>query len=328
MRFVPRRVLLSVLAFTLFSLPASAKVVQRLVGDPADVTPALSGPAVLMEGGAADSVPAIQAMIDAVRGCTGCATTLDVVILDAYGTNDYPDFMPALNGVNSVQSFTTSRRDESYLPEIVDAVRNAEIVFFDGGDQCNYVTQFMGTPIDDAVKSVYARGGAVGGVSAGMAIMGGIVFDACSKSVTSAGALSNPYHGGITFTYGFFGFNDLTNAITDTHFSARDRMGRLMTYLARQIADGVTTSAVGIGGNEGSGILLGSNGVATVYGADAYFVLADHAPELCAPKKPLTYSNFKVWKVSPGGSFDLRNLPTTGFTSISVTGGVLSASPY
>lgn len=327
--FVRSRVVFAVLAFTLSSFPASAKVVQRLVGNPADVNPALSGPAVLLEGGGSDSLEAIQAMIDAVRGCTGsCATTVDVVILDAYGTNDYPDFMPSLNGVDSVQSFTTSRREESSLPEIVDAITNAEIVFFDGGDQCNYVTQFMGTPVDTAVKSVYARGGAVGGVSAGMAIMGSVIFDACQKTVTSSVALRDPYARAITFTYGFFAFADLTDTLADTHFDENDRLGRTMAFIARQIADGVSTSALSIGGEAGSGILVDKNGIATVYGADAHFVLADHVPEVCVARQPLTYSGFKVWKVSPGGSFNLRNRPTSGFTSISVTDGVLAPYAY
>lgn len=327
MSVVPRAVLL--LAVLLAATPAAAKVTRVLTGNAADVNPTLAGPVIILEGGAADSIPAIQAMIDQVRGCTGCDTKIDIVILDAYGTNDYTQFMPSLNGVDSVESFTTTRRDESYLPEIVSAVANAEIVFFDGGDQCNYVTQFKGTPVDDAVKSVYARGGAVGGVSAGMAIMGNYVFDACQKTVNSRQALGDPYQHAITFTYNWYSWNDFGGTITDTHFSAQDRMGRTMTFLARQIADGVTTSALSIAGNEGSGIVVGPNGVATVYGADAFFVLADHAPEVCVPKTPLTYSNFKVWKVSPGGSFDLRNRPTTGFTSLSVNAGVLSSTnPY
>jgi cyanophycinase-like exopeptidase len=60
----------------------------------------------------------------------------------------------------------------------------------------------------------------------------------------------------------------------------------------------------------------------------AYFVLGDHLPEVCRAKTPLTFSNFKIWKVPAGGTFDLRNRPTTGYYLRSVTNGVLSANPY
>ena len=38
---------------------------------------------------------------------------------------------------------------------------------------------------------------------------------------------------------------------------------------------------------------------------------------------PLTYSNYKIWKVPTGGTFDLKNRPTTGYYLRSVTNGVI-----
>ena len=37
---------------------------------------------------------------------------------------------------------------------------------------------------------------------------------------------------------------------------------------------------------------------------------------------------YKLWRVQPGGTFDLRNRPTTGYYTVSVTDGVLSGNPY
>jgi cyanophycinase-like exopeptidase len=76
-------------------------------------------------------------------------------------------------------------------------------------------------------------------------------------------------------------------------------------------------------------VVVDKNGLATVMGdGPAYFVLADHAPEVCQPGVPLTYSNFKIWKVPAGGTFDLKNRPTTGYYLRSVTNGVINADPY
>ena len=43
---------------------------------------------------------------------------------------------------------------------------------------------------------------------------------------------------------------------------------------------------------------------------------------------PLTYSNYKIWKVLTGGTFDLRNRPATGYYLRSVNNGVIDANPY
>ena len=59
-------------------------------------------------------------------------------------------------------------------------VQRAEIVFFAGGDQCNYVRLIKGTALEAAVEAVHARGGGVGGTSAGEAIQGEIVYDSCT----------------------------------------------------------------------------------------------------------------------------------------------------
>ena len=57
-------------------------------------------------------------------------------------------------------------------------------------------------------------------------------------------------------------------------------------------------------------------------------VLGDHAPEVCQAGTPLTYSNFKIWKVPSGGTFNLQSRPTTGYYLRSVTNGVISSNPY
>lgn len=308
---------------------AQAKVTRYLTGNAGDVSPTLFGPAHDFGGGGTDVDPAIQWMIDAVRGCSACSAKVDVVILRATGSNGYNASIYAMNGVDSVETLVITKRSDADTTAVETTVRNAEVVFFAGGDQCDYVTLFKGTKVETAVESVYARGGGVGGTSAGLAIQGDYVYDACTGSALSSDALGDPYHRSISFTYDFFLWANLDRTLTDSHFVTRDRMGRLMSYLARQIKDGVTTSALGIGVNEVTSVVVDANGLARVMGdGPAYFVLADHVPEVCAARTPLTYSNFKIWKVASGGTFDLQSRPTTGYTTRSVTNGVISSNPY
>ena len=272
---------------------------------------------------------ALQWIIDQVRGCTSCATKVDVVILRSSGSNGYNDYIYAMNGVDSVETLVITSAKDSNTAAVEATVRNAEVVFFAGGDQCDYVKNFKGTRVETAVESVYARGGGVGGTSAGAAIQGEFTYDACSGSSVSSQALLDPYRRDITFTYDFFNWAHMERVITDQHFVARDRMGRTLVFLARQIRDGRAASALSVAINEATSVVVNRQGLATVMGdGPAYFILADHQPEVCEPRTPLTYSNYKIWKVPAGGTFDLANRPTTGFYFVSVNNGALSGDPY
>lgn len=319
---------LLLLVFTL-AVPAQAKVTRYLTGNAGDIVVSLAGPAHDLGGGSTDVDAAIQWMIDQVRGCTSCSTKVDVVILRSSGSNGYNDYIYAMNGVDSVETLVITSARDSNTAAVEDTVRKAEVVFFAGGDQCNYVNYFKGTRVETAVESVYARGGGVGGTSAGTAILGQFVYDGCGGSAVSADALANPYHRTITFTYDFFNFANFQGTITDSHFVPRDRMGRTMAFIARQIKDGKASSALGVAVNEVTSVVVDRNGLATVMGdGPAYFVLGDHMPEVCQSGTPLTFSNYKIWKVPSGGTFDLRTRPTSGYYLRSVSNGVISSNPY
>ena len=309
--------------------PAEAKVTRYLTGNAADVSPVLAGPAHDLGGGGTDVDAALQWIIDQVRGCTSCSTKVDVVILRVTGSNGYNDYIYAMNGVDSVETIVMTRAADANTTAVETTIKNAEVVFYAGGDQCNYTTLFKGTKVETATEFVYAKGGGVGGTSAGLAIQGDFTYNACTGSILSSEALANPYHRYATFTYDFFKWANLANTITDSHFVARDRMGRLMSFLARQIKDGKAATALGIAVDEATSVVVDRNGMATVLGSGtAYFVLADHMPEVCLSGTPLTHSNYKIWKVNPNGTFDLKNRPVTGYYTRSVNNGVISANPY
>jgi len=328
------RLLLAVLIVVAAAAPAAAKVTRYVTGNPADVTPAVHGPAHDLGGGGTDVDEALQWLIDQARGCANCATKVDVVVLRSSGADGYNDYIYAMNGVDSVETLVITSAKDANTAAVETTVRNAEMVFFAGGDQCDYVSYFKGTRVETAVESVYARGGGVGGTSAGLAIMGEFIYDGCTGSVTSAQALDNPYHHEITFTYGFFSFAHLEDLITDSHLVTRDRMGRTLVFLARQIQDGHAQSAWDLAINERTSVVVDARGRATVIGVGpAYLVYADHAVgtypgEICVRATPLTYFGYKIWRFQPGDSFDLSRRPTKGYYTVDVVGGVLSSNPY
>jgi cyanophycinase len=309
---------------------AQAKVTRYLTGNGTDVAPALAGPAHDFGGGGTDVDAALQWIIDQVRGCPSCATKIDVVILRSSGSNGYNDYIYAMNGVDSVETLVITSAKDSNTAAVETTVRNAEVVFFAGGDQCDYVKYFKGTRVETATESVYARGGGVGGTSAGEAIQGEFVYDGCdTDGATSEQALANPYDPTVRFTYDFFQWRYMRGVVTDQHVVARKRLGRTLVFVARQLKDRKAREVLAVAVNEKTSVVVDRRGLARVVGeGPAYFILGDHAPEVCEPRTPLTYSNYKVWKLAPGSSFDLARRPRTGFTLVSVREGHPSDNLY
>ncbi|HEY0171218.1 MAG TPA: hypothetical protein VGB98_09350 [Pyrinomonadaceae bacterium] len=324
--------LLALTALAFFTGRAEAKETRFLTGDAADVKPGkLRGPAYHLQGGGTDVGAAFQWLIDRVRGCEGdCGVKLDVVVLRSSGGDGYNEYLFKMKGVDSVETLVVKDRADSDGAAVRDTVRNAEVVFFAGGDQCNYVKYFKGTEVERAVENVHARGGGVGGTSAGLAIMGDVAYDACSGgSAKSTQSLANPYDADLTFTEDFFDWPPLRGIITDTHFVERDRMGRLLAFIARQLADGKHKTFTGLAVERETSVVADARGAARVMGkGPVYVVLGDHRPEVCAPGVPLTYLNYKVRKIPSGEAFDLQLRPPDGFYRVSVVGGKITSNPY
>jgi cyanophycinase-like exopeptidase len=186
----------------------------------------------------------------------GLRSELDVVVLRASGANGYNEPIFAMNGVDSVETLVVTSAADANRPDVVETVWRAEVIFFAGGDPCDYVRYFKGTRLKAAVDAVEARGGGIGGTSAGLAIQGDYVYDACAGSADSRSALGNPYASVVRFTYDFFAWKPLGRVITAGHFVARDRMGRLMAFVARQIRDSVASDVLGIGLEEATSLVV------------------------------------------------------------------------
>ncbi|WP_329274400.1 hypothetical protein [Streptomyces sp. NBC_00691] len=334
LRFASAGVVLTAMASALIAQQAAHAAAERIrLGSPSDVTRASwNGPAFTMNGAGAVVPASMTRAIDEIRGGNGA---LDVVVLSGSAPTSGSktpecDTITALPGVNSCTTWTLTAANDGNNSQVNADVRNSEFVYFSGGDQCRY-TAWKGTALEASIESVVAKGGGSGGGSAGHHINSPIVYDACNGSVTSAEALANPYDRYISFTTGMLEWPNYGGVINDSHFVTRDRMGRTMSFLARAVKDGLAPggAAWGVGVEEGGGSLfLDRNGMATQYGKDAYVVLADHQPEQAVDRKPLTYSGFKIWRLTPGSTFDFKNRPTCGYYLRSVTNGVADPNLY
>lgn len=313
--------------------PSRVRIFPRR-GDATDDALPPVGPGLLLDsGGGAGIFPWMHRT--AVGGAPGRG---DVVILSPDGGDDAGSFVGQAP-FRSVQAIAVpDNATEAEYREAASVVEKAEIVWFVGGDQARYV-RWKGSALLDAVQRVYDRGGVIGGTSAGMIILGGAVNDALnsiSEAITTEVCLANPYDGKLHFTQNLFRFPPLAGAITDPHFVARDRMGRLTTFMARQVADGIAPSFRGIAVDDGAALAIDKDGVGTRIAAGAgpsVYVVDGGAPTEASPGRPLRYSGLSVFRLTEA-QHQFRFLQNCGSAlryTLNVDGGAVppySTDPY
>ena len=147
------------------------------------------------------------------------------------GTDAYNRYILERGPTNSAAALIVRTPEAAADPFVVDKIRKTEAIFFAGGDQWNSINFWKGTPLAAAVQERIDAGYPVGGTSAGLAVLGQYYFSAEFDTVTSAEAMANPGSKKIALGKDFLKIRHLENSITDSHFSARRREGRLDVFL-------------------------------------------------------------------------------------------------
>jgi cyanophycinase len=236
----------------------------------------------------------------------------DFLILRADTEDEYAQQvnkeMSAVCPLNSVATIVFSDREDSGDLKIVEIIRQAEVIFLAGGDQSNYLRFWQETPVEQALNRHVAAGKPIGGSSAGLAILGEFSFASIIDTIHSPEALADPYGSKVTISRDFLRIPMLANTITDTHFVKRDRLGRLLVFMARILQDGWASSIRAIAVEENAAVLLDADGGAKVVGdGPAYFLEARNRPEVCRRKTPLRFSGVSVHRVPSGSTFNIKS---------------------
>lgn len=281
----------------------SAKWKYFRSGNAADSTVTPQAGFALMGGGEQD--PALKVLCEWANGG-------DFVILRANTEDDYAqkvnEEIRALCPLNSAATIVFSEREDSDDPKLLEHIVQAEAIFIAGGDQSNYVRFWQDTPVQEAINRHIAAGKPIGGSSAGLAVLGEFSFSSMIDTIHSPAALADPYLSKVTLSRDFLQIPLLAGTITDTHFGKRDRMGRLLVFLARVLQDDWAKRARAIAVEEGAAVLLQANGQARVIGSGpAYFLEATTSPKVCRRKTPLTFGPITVHRTPSGASFNVKN---------------------
>jgi cyanophycinase-like exopeptidase len=130
-----------------------------------------------------------------------------------------------------------------------------------GGDQANYLRYWKGTPVQEALNRHVQHRRPLGGSSAGLAVLGHYSYTALDGgSLESKLALADPSNPAVTLEDDFLHLRWLEHVITDSHFSARCRLGRLLVFLAAIREQHADQEVVGLGIDEKTALLIDAEG--------------------------------------------------------------------
>src|SRR5215831_15907142 len=293
------------------------------VGNSSDVSTATTAGTVLM-GGGTDVDAAFEWMCQ--RSGNG-----DFLVIRATGTDAYNPYIQQLcPAENSVATLIIPNAAAANDPFVISTIQQAEAIWIAGGDQSDYINFWQGSPVQTALNALIAQGVPIGGTSAGMNVLSQFVYTALtSQGATSSQSLADPYTRYITLGQNFVNISILQGLIDDPHFVTRDRMGRDLAFLCRIYNNGWSTQPRDIDIDEQTALLLDNTGNGTVVGiSTVYFLQAPGAPQVCAPKTPLTYQNISVYRIKAGGNFNVVSWSGNGGTAytVSATAGTLSST--
>lgn len=288
---------------------------------------------IVLAGGGTDNDSAMKWMLQRAKGG-------DVVVLRASGSNGYNDyfFSSLATSLNSVTTIVIDTRDKAQKDSVYNTIRRAEVLFIAGGDQLAYIDNWKDTKVSQAIDYlINTKKVTIGGTSAGMAVLSQICYSAGGSTqgnLTSTAALADAGGDNITLVKDFMKIPMLASVVTDTHFSERDRMGRLVTFMARAATD-LNLKMRGIACDENTAVCVDEQGNAKVFGNKAFFLKQQNeAPEVCEKGRPLTWnrSNKAILcdeiqgSNSPSVKFDINTWTSTDAKQyyLSLTDGVLN----
>ncbi len=171
------------------------------------------------------------------------------------------------NQIASLEILHTRSREQANNPDFSKVLENATAVWFIGGNQNWLSESYLGTKTEERLHGVLARGGVIGGTSAGAAIMSRhMIADGKTEPLLSTG----------------LGF--LPGTIVDQHFRKRNRQERLMRAI--QLRPGT----VGIGIDEGTALIVRGRTLEVIGESDVSLCLAP------SPNRPARFESLAVGK--------------------------------
>ena len=173
-------------------------------------------------------------------------------------------------------------------------LESASLIWMPGGDQNRFMKTIVGTGLDDVIRARHRAGVAVGGTSAGAAVLSRamITGDADLQSLTAHKTTIAP------------GLGLLADVIVDQHFLRRQRQNRLMSAVLER------PEQLGVGVDEATAAIF-HNGTIQVLGRSAVVVIDARRAQVesIAADRPVAARDVRVTILRDGMSLAVAPSP-------------------
>ncbi len=189
-----------------------------------------------------------------------------VAIIGMETTGGYVSYFMNQCNARYVREFAITTRDSANSQATFDTLKKYDFIFFRGGDQYAYYLQYKGTRLLEAADSVYHRGGAIGGTSAGLHVLSEIVYTAQRGSVYPYECIENPNNQYVTLANDYMHL--FPGYVFDSHVAERGRFARTLTFVANWKLNH-SEMITGLGMDDMTCMAIDENLIGTVYGTGA-----------------------------------------------------------
>jgi cyanophycinase len=184
-------------------------------------------------------------------------------------------------GLASLDLFHTFSREQANDPAFVKMLAEATGVWFGGGRQSLLVDSYRGTEVEKQLRALLARGGVIGGTSAGAAVMSRVMITSGREEARLAE-----------------GFDFVSEAVIDQHFLKRNRLKRLVGVVKRN------PELVGLGVDERTAMVVDVRQKRFRVLGESYVIACLPEP----PTKPDVPAGTRLEILKPGDEADLTAL--------------------
>ena len=264
--------------FTLFAV-ALAFTTPAL---PQEVGPA-AGTLVIVGGGQLD-----QSIIERFIQLAGGPDAPIVVIPTAGEDDTYDQYYTGLRafqraGATRLTVLHTRDRHVADTPEFAAPIREARGVWFPGGRQWRLADSYLNTRVHEELKGVLARGGVIGGTSAGATILGSYLV----RGDTQGNTVMMGDHQ--------VGFGFLKNVGIDQHLLRRNRQFDLIEVIEKR------PELLGIGIDENTAIVVRGDAFEVI--GQSYAVVFD--------RERMVGTDGRFYFLAPGDRYNLKTREAT-----------------
>ena len=199
-------------------------------------------------------------------------------------------------GCSSVNFMRIDEEHEADLPENLERIQKADVIFFTGGDQLRLSKFLGGTRFLEIMSRRYREEDIIiSGTSAGAAVMSDrMIYDGYGHYSLIKGEMKTTA-----------GFGLINNVYIDTHFAERGRFGRLAHAVAHD------PTHIGIGLSEETGIIIKEGDQVEVFGPGVVTIIDASKIKFsrvrkAAENEPIAVENLVMHLLTEGYRYCLR----------------------